>query len=89
VNSFEDSKGEIRFILRYTFVAEILLKMAQRHEKIEKKESVQVESVLDKTYSKYKSDLSFNPEYPERTIDHGQATGKPYHLRCESSVPFL
>ena len=33
--------------------------MAQRHEKIEKKESVQVESVLDKTYSKYKSDLSF------------------------------
>jgi hypothetical protein len=20
------------------------------------------------------------PEYPERTTDHGQATGKPYHL---------
>jgi hypothetical protein len=29
-----------------------------------------------------------NPEYPERTIDHGQATGKLYHLRCESSAPF-
>ena len=28
-------------------------------------------------------------EYPERTTDHGQATGKLYHLRCEWSAPFL
>jgi hypothetical protein len=26
---------------------------------------------------------------PERTTDHGQATGKLYHLRCESSAPFF
>jgi hypothetical protein len=24
------------------------------------------------------------PEYPERTTDHGQATGKLYHLRLNS-----
>ena len=29
------------------------------------------------------------PVYPERTTDPGQATGKLYHLRCESSAPFL
>ena len=29
------------------------------------------------------------PEYPERTTDHGQATGKLYHLRCESSAPYF
>ena len=29
------------------------------------------------------------PEYPERTTDHGQATGKLYHLRCEPSTPFF
>jgi hypothetical protein len=28
-------------------------------------------------------------EYPERTTDHGEATGKLYHLRCESIAPFL
>ena len=29
------------------------------------------------------------PKYPDRTTDHGQATGKLYHLRsCESSAPF-
>jgi hypothetical protein len=28
------------------------------------------------------------PEYPVKTTDHGQATGKLYHLRCESSSPF-
>jgi hypothetical protein len=26
---------------------------------------------------------------PKRTTDHGEATGKLYHLRCESSAPFL
>jgi len=28
-------------------------------------------------------------EYPERTTDHWQATGKLYHLQLESSAPFL
>jgi hypothetical protein len=27
--------------------------------------------------------------YTERTTDHGQATGKLYHLRYESSAPFF
>jgi hypothetical protein len=27
--------------------------------------------------------------YPERTTDPGQATGKLYQLRCESSAPFF
>jgi hypothetical protein len=27
--------------------------------------------------------LSQKPEYPERTTDHGQATGKLYHLRLQ------
>ena len=26
------------------------------------------------------------PEYPERTTDHGQATGKLYHLRVECTL---
>ena len=26
---------------------------------------------------------------PERIIDHWQVTGKLYHLRCESSAPFI
>ena len=29
------------------------------------------------------------PEYPGKTTDHGQAIGKLYHLRCESSAPFF
>ena len=29
------------------------------------------------------------PEYQERTTDHGQATGKLYHLRCEWRAPFF
>ena len=29
------------------------------------------------------------PEYPERTIDHGQATGKLYHLRLRVNCTFL
>jgi hypothetical protein len=28
-------------------------------------------------------------EYPERTTDHGQATGKLYHLRLEFIALFL
>ena len=28
------------------------------------------------------------PEYPERTTDPGQETGKLYYLRCESSAPY-
>ena len=28
-------------------------------------------------------------EYPERTTDHGQATGKLYHLRLRVSAPFF
>jgi hypothetical protein len=28
-------------------------------------------------------------EYPEKTTDHGQTTGKLYHLRCELSALFL
>jgi len=29
------------------------------------------------------------PEYPERTIDHGQATGKLYHLRLWVECTFF
>ena len=29
------------------------------------------------------------PEYPERTTDHGQATGKLYHLRLQFEYTFL
>jgi hypothetical protein len=29
------------------------------------------------------------PEYPERTTDHGQATGKLYHLRLRVECTLL
>jgi hypothetical protein len=29
------------------------------------------------------------PEFSERTTDHGQATGKLYHLRLRVELPFL
>jgi hypothetical protein len=29
------------------------------------------------------------PEYPERTIDHGQSIGKLYHLRLQVECTFL
>ena len=29
------------------------------------------------------------PEYPERTTDHGQATGKFYHLRLRVECTFF
>jgi hypothetical protein len=29
------------------------------------------------------------PEYPVRTNDHGQATGKLYFVRCKSSATFF
>ena len=29
------------------------------------------------------------PEYPERTTDHGQATGKLYHLRLRAECTFF
>ena len=29
------------------------------------------------------------PEYPERTTDHGQATGKSYHLRLRVECTFI
>jgi hypothetical protein len=29
------------------------------------------------------------PEYPERTIDHGQATGKLYHLQLRVECTFF
>ena len=29
------------------------------------------------------------PEYPERTTDHGQATGKLYHLRLQVECTFF
>ena len=51
--------------------------------------------VLNATFSNI-SAISWRPvlvveeaEYPERTTDHGQATDKLYHLRCESSAPFF
>jgi hypothetical protein len=36
-----------------------------------------------------KSISNWDPEYLERTIDHGQATGKLYHLRLRVECTFF
>jgi hypothetical protein len=52
-------------------IAEILLKVALNTIK-------QTNQYLDISYL---HESRRKPEYPERTTDHGQATGKLYHLR--------
>ena len=42
--------------------------------------------VISANFKQYFSYIK--PEYPERTIDHGQSTGKLYHLRLQVECTF-
>jgi hypothetical protein len=43
--------------------------------------------VLNANFKQYFSYIK--PEYPERTIGHGQSTGKLYHLRLQVECTFF